>query len=100
MQASYGAEGCFFPVNNSRSEKESKRIVSFSLLGQKQLREGRKEDRSLLNVSSLSISSRINEGQSCQQTSIFLPQYPSLSPDWYAALAIFRVCCARNYYSE
>lgn len=87
----------FFSVNNSKSEKESKRIVAFSLFGQKQLREGRKEERSLLNVSSLSIASRINEGQSSRQTSIFPPQYPSLSPDWYAALAIFRACCTRNY---
>lgn len=50
----------FFPINNSKSEKESKRIVAFSLFGQKQLREGRKEDRSSLNISSLSIASRIN----------------------------------------
>lgn len=80
----------FFSASNSKSEKERKGIVAFSLFGQKQLREGRKEDRSLLNVSSLSIASRINEGQSSQQTSVFPPQYPSLSPDWYAALAIFR----------
>lgn len=68
----------FFSVNNSKSEKESKRIVAFSLFGQKKLREGRKEDRSLLNVSSLSIARGINEWQSSQQTSIFPPQYPRL----------------------
>lgn len=55
--------GSIFSVNNSsKCEEESKRIAAFSLLfGLKQLREGRKGDRSFLNVSSLSIASGINE---------------------------------------